>query len=180
MIPNQPYKACPKCQTSAVLDAQFCQSCGHKFRTQFTPPDQTQVFNSPQQPPPPPQPPAQQPYIPPPPHMPQQPYIPQQPFQQPQYGYGYGQVPPGWISVPPGTHSVFAAVALNLCCVVSFGQFYNRQYAKGVVWLLIVVVLAFFTLGFSSLLTYPLGAIDAGLIAAKLNRGQAVRDWECM
>jgi hypothetical protein len=39
-------KACPRCQTVAQLDAQQCGGCGHVFRTQFAPPDQTQMINT--------------------------------------------------------------------------------------------------------------------------------------
>lgn len=39
-----PYKACPKCQTPAALAAPRCERCGHAYRTQFVPPDQTQMF----------------------------------------------------------------------------------------------------------------------------------------
>jgi hypothetical protein len=42
-----PYKACPKCQAPAVLQAPQCARCGHVFRTQFVPPDQTQMFVGP-------------------------------------------------------------------------------------------------------------------------------------
>lgn len=32
------HKICPKCRTLAPLDAQYCSNCGHKYRTQFMPP----------------------------------------------------------------------------------------------------------------------------------------------
>jgi TM2 domain-containing membrane protein YozV len=45
---NQTYKACPQCNRPAALEAQFCQWCGHQFRTQFTAgAHQTQAFHSP-------------------------------------------------------------------------------------------------------------------------------------
>jgi hypothetical protein len=72
------------------------------------------------------------------------------------------------------------AVLLSLCCIVCFGQCYNRQFAKGLVFLLVAVVLGAFTAGISALITWPLGVIDAGLIASKLNSGRPVREWECM
>ncbi len=165
----QPYKICPQCKTGAALDAQFCASCGHQYRTQFIPPDQTQAFNLPPGAPPASvQPPAQP-----------GPYPPVQPPYAPPY-HPYPAYSSGWISVPAGTHSVATAVMLSLCCVVCFGQFYNRQYAKGLILLLVAVVLGVLTGGISALITWPISVIDAGLIASKLNRGQPVREWECM
>jgi len=43
----QQFKACPQCQQPAPLDAPVCSRCGRQFRTQFVPPDQTQMFTSP-------------------------------------------------------------------------------------------------------------------------------------
>ena len=38
------YKTCPHCQQHCVLDMKACGRCGHQFRTQFAPPDQTMAF----------------------------------------------------------------------------------------------------------------------------------------
>jgi hypothetical protein len=38
-------KICPKCQSQHPLDAQFCP-CGHTFRTQFVPQNQTVAFGA--------------------------------------------------------------------------------------------------------------------------------------
>lgn len=43
-------KVCPVCKTLANLNAAFCASCGHKYRTQFTA-AQPQVTHTPQDPP---------------------------------------------------------------------------------------------------------------------------------
>src|SRR5438552_494592 len=32
------FKICPGCQTHAALQASFCPTCGHRFRTQFVDP----------------------------------------------------------------------------------------------------------------------------------------------
>lgn len=179
-----PYKLCPKCQTSAAIDAQQCAQCGHVYRTQFTPPphpDQTQAFNMPPgvagHVPTHPNPPPSQRYQPPP---PPQGYYPAPPPQQPYYGPSpqWGAAPPGWIQVAPGTHSVAAAVLLSFLCLVCAGQFYNRQYGKGLALLVGSIVCAVCTVGFSCLLSWPIALIDAGMVAQKLNRGQAVREWE--
>lgn len=85
---------------------------------------------------------------------------------------------PGAIQVPAGTHSVGTAVLLALL-ITGLGQIYNKQGMKGLVILLISVVLAFFTCGLSILLTHPFAIIDAVLIAQRLNRGEAIRDWQC-
>jgi TM2 domain-containing membrane protein YozV len=93
--------------------------------------------------------------------------------------YYPNQVPArGLIQTPPGTHSVAIAILLSLFCFLGFGQIYNRQAIKGVVILLSAMVLAVFTMGVSILVTYPLAAIDAGLIAARLNRGEAITEWQ--
>jgi TM2 domain-containing membrane protein YozV len=85
---------------------------------------------------------------------------------------------PGVIRIPPGTHSVAIALLLSLFCFLGFGQIYNRQAIKGVVILLSAMVLAIFTMGISILITYPLAAIDAALIAGRLNRGEAITEWQ--
>lgn len=40
----QPYKQCPKCSTVAQVYEPTCAKCGHVFRTQFAPPNQTMFF----------------------------------------------------------------------------------------------------------------------------------------
>lgn len=84
--PGQPFKACPKCNSSNALDAPVCNLCGHTFSTQFIDPNQsnpgqTQAFSPQQQPYGQPQQPSGE-Y-----QQPQQPYG-QQPYGQPQQPYG--------------------------------------------------------------------------------------------
>jgi TM2 domain-containing membrane protein YozV len=85
---------------------------------------------------------------------------------------------PGMIQVPAGTHSVGTAVLLALL-ITGLGQLYNKQAMKGLVILVASVILAVFTCGFSVLLTHPFAFIDALMIAQRLNRGEAVREWQC-
>jgi TM2 domain-containing membrane protein YozV len=85
---------------------------------------------------------------------------------------------PGVIQVPAGTHSVGTAVLLALL-ITGLGQIYNKQGMKGLVILLISVVLAVFTCGLSILLTHPFAVIDAVMIAGRLNRGEAISEWQC-
>jgi hypothetical protein len=44
---SMPYKACPRCQTPAALACPRCEHCGHFYRTEFAPPDQTQMHYGP-------------------------------------------------------------------------------------------------------------------------------------
>ena len=85
---------------------------------------------------------------------------------------------PGLIQVPAGTHSVGTAVILALL-ITGLGQVYNKQAMKGLVILVASVILAAFTCGISILLTHPFAFIDALMIAQRLNRGEAVREWQC-
>jgi TM2 domain-containing membrane protein YozV len=101
-------------------------------------------------------------------------------FTSPSYSLPTGPVPlyPGLIQVPAGTHSVGTAVLLALL-ITGLGQMYNKQAMKGLVILFVSVILAVCTCGVSILLTHPFAFIDAILIAQRLNRGEAVRDWQC-
>ena len=84
----------------------------------------------------------------------------------------------GMIQVPAGTHSVGTAVILALL-ITGLGQVYNKQAMKGLLILVASVILAAFTCGLSILLTHPFAFIDALMIAQRLNRGEAVREWQC-
>lgn len=96
------------------------------------------------------------------------------------------QVPPGYppghnpdlIYATPGKHNYIIAMFLSLLCVSGFGQFYNRQYAKGTILLLATIVLSVLTAGIIALFTIPAFAIDAYLIGKKLDQGRPVRQWE--
>jgi hypothetical protein len=59
------------------------------------------------------------------------------------------------------------------------GMLVNRQVVKGLVFGLFVgSVFTYATCGLGFLIWYPLTLVDAILVAIKLNRGQAVREWE--
>jgi len=97
-----------------------------------------------------------------------------------QYAPGYGRpYPPqiGTIFVTPGTHSPFVAVMLSLFCCSVGGQFYNRQYIKGVITLVCGMVFSVFTGGVGLVVFYPVVVIDAACVAGKLNRGEPVGEW---
>lgn len=151
MQSSTPYKVCPQCHEPAHMQSGQCVRCGRMFRTTAPPPiQQTQVFGVPPQ------------------------------IQAPYNGYGpppTPQRPPG-IAVYPGSHSPMIAVLLSLICVICFGQFYNKQIIKGMVMLLFVLVLGFFTGGLSLFLTWPLALIDAYKIADRLNRGETITEWQ--
>ena len=73
---------------------------------------------------------------------------------------------------------MFPAVMLSVCCLTGLAQIYNKQVLKGVVLLVASIVLGVFSGGLAWLVTWPISIIDACLIAQKLNRGQAVKEWE--
>jgi TM2 domain-containing membrane protein YozV len=85
---------------------------------------------------------------------------------------------PGVIQLPAGSHSVGTAVLLALL-ITGLGQVCNKQGMKGLIILVVSVILAAFTCGFSILLTHPFAFIDAILIAGRLNRGEAISEWQC-
>ena len=155
---TQPFKICPQCQEAATMSAASCARCGRVYRTTAPPSmQQTQVIQPPQyqQPPYPPQ------------------YPPQAPPPTP-----YSQSPPTGISVQPGYHSPMVAVLWGFLCCLPFGQFYNKQYAKGLVMLLVFFGLAFFTYGLAWIIAWPLALMDAYRIADRLNRGETVGEWQ--
>lgn len=162
-----PHKTCPKCQTPAALQDVLCAYCGHAYRTQFDPPpDQTQMVPDP----PPARPPQAPPAAPYPPAYP--PYAPY--GQQPRYQV----LPADAIQVAPGSHSVALAVLLAALVGGWAGMLVNRQYAKGITWLVGGVGFAVLTGCWAFLFLYPVGIIDSALIAQRLNRGEAVRPWQ--
>jgi hypothetical protein len=84
---------------------------------------------------------------------------------------------PREVRLTPRTHPPAMAVILSLW-LPGLGQFYNRQASKAVAILMLtlsICLLADIRIG---LIMLPLAAIDAGLIAARLNRGEPVREWE--
>lgn len=67
---------------------------------------------------------------------------------------------------------------LSGCLIAGLGQMILGQVAKGAVILLGSMVLAVVTFGVSIFATWPLGGIDAYLIAKKLKEGKCVGQWE--
>ena len=154
--PPQAGKICPACSTIAQLTASYCLRCGRQYQTVFLPPQYP--------PPPPPAPYRGQPYQgqPPTPHPP---YPPPYPYRS------------DVIQMPPGTHSVAAAVILALL-IIGTGQMVNRQATKGVTILLSSIVLGVVTLGAAWFVISIVALIDAVCIANRLNRGEPVGPWQ--
>ena len=83
------------------------------------------------------------------------------------------------IQVEPGTHPVVLVVILSIIFGGWVGMLINRQITKGLVYgLLIHGFLALVTCGLTAVVSYPLTLIDAILVAMKLNRGEAVKEWQ--
>lgn len=80
-------------------------------------------------------------------------------------------------SFPPKDPVLMAV--LSGCCIAGLGQIVLGQTTKGVAILLASLVLGVLTMGVSIFITWPLGAIDAYLIAKKLREGRVVGQWEC-
>jgi hypothetical protein len=55
---------------------------------------------------------------------------------------------------------------------------YNRQYIKGIVFLVGALILGVLTGCIACFITFPVAAIDAYSIAQRINRGQPVRQWD--
>lgn len=68
---------------------------------------------------------------------------------------------------------------LSGCLIAGLGQMVLGQVTKGVMILIGSMVVAVLTAGISIFVTWPLGGIDAYLIAKKLKNGQSVGEWEC-
>ena len=67
---------------------------------------------------------------------------------------------------------------LSGCCITGLGQIILGQTLKGITLLVGSVILLVGTAGFGLLIAYPLIAIDAYLIAKKLEAGNPVDEWE--
>jgi hypothetical protein len=179
---SQPYKICPRCQTPADLQAPSCGNCGRVYKTQFPQnPDRTVVGagqTAPNDP-----------------AIYQQPQPP--PYEQPTiYQPGYQHPPPAytpksdWIQLPPGSHSAGLALLFSLL-ITGGGQIYNRQFVKGAVVLvgymaliMVLWVLAVITFGLGLvffLVLVPVWivlSVDAYKVAERLNRGEAIGQWQ--
>ena len=85
----------------------------------------------------------------------------------------------GVIQVAPGTHPVALVIILSILLGGWVGMLINRQYAKGLVFGLVVFMgVGALTCGLSLAVAYPLMLVDAILVATKLNRGEPVREWQ--
>lgn len=62
--------------------------------------------------------------------------------------------------------------------IAGLGQIVLGQTKKGIAILLGSMVLGALTLGLSIFITWPLGGIDAFLVAKKLKEGRSVGEWE--
>lgn len=110
-------KLCPVCRTQAPIDAQACLGCGHQYRTQFAPPDQTQAFAAIPQPPVSPQPYGQQVQYPP---GFQQPYA--QPVPRDEFEWKL-QVVWLWALSVAGTFAVYVWARIMASAVSGVPQF---------------------------------------------------------
>ena len=68
---------------------------------------------------------------------------------------------------------------LSGCCISGLGHIVMGQTLKGVVILLGSIGFALATVGVSAFVTWPLGGIDAYIIAKKLRDSGSVGQWEC-
>jgi TM2 domain-containing membrane protein YozV len=66
----------------------------------------------------------------------------------------------------------------SVCCFAGLGQIILGQITKGVLILLVSIVLAAITGGASIIITFPLGAIDAYMVARRLQEGRSVGEWD--
>lgn len=82
------------------------------------------------------------------------------------------------IQVPAGSHSLWLVVVPSVLLGGWLGMILNRQIAKGIICLLAGFLITSVSCGTGFFPLYVLMLIDAILIARKLNRGEAVRDWE--
>ena len=152
-LPEAPRsKICPDCKKPSAIDAQFCARCGHAFRTRFAPEDPTRVAPMP----------------------PPQGYHPQQRQLPPAQ---YPQRPAQTVIYRPG-QSPTGAILLGFF-LTGGGQMLNGQVVKGVVILFTALFSGIITLGLSSLVIWILAFIDAILVAQRLQRGEAVTEWQC-
>ena len=90
--------------------------------------------------------------------------------QQPPY-----QQQPGQIS---GNGKSASTATLLSCLITGLGQMYLGQVGKGVVMLIGSVILSVCTGGFSGLVTWIIGMVDANKIGKKIEAGHSVGPWE--
>ena len=98
-------------------------------------------------------------------------------------------IEPAWQKqVAPSDSSQLAAAAtprdplmmafFSGCVVAGLGQIFIGQAAKGFCVILLAVLLGFITSGISSLIVFPLAALDVYLLADKLKNGKTIGTWE--
>lgn len=75
-------------------------------------------------------------------------------------------------------HSPVIAVLLSVFCLGCGGQFYNKQVKKGLLLFAAGLFAWFVGVLFSPLALVAVAAVDAYMIGAKIQRGEAVREWE--
>ena len=166
-----PQKICPKCQTTAPLDARTCSACAHGFRTQFiAPDDKTQTETKTQMYSPGDMPPAY-------------PSAPQYPPPNAQYPPPYAPLPqPVYvvsgdsIQVPAGTHPVPLIAIVGVLCL-PVGMMMNRQFIKALVVLACGIGIGLVTAGIGGFLIGFIAWIDSVMVANRLNRGEVIGQW---
>lgn len=82
----------------------------------------------------------------------------------------------GTIQLPAGTHSTGLAVFLA-ALITGAGQMANKQVAKGIT-LLLASILVNFVVPFGGAIVWIIAFVDAIHVAARLNRGEPVGDWQ--
>ena len=87
-------------------------------------------------------------------------------------GGGGKRIPPKNPSMDPTLAAVLSVLLVGL------GQILLGQTIKGVVMLIVALVLGALTGCLACLITFPVSAIDAYLIAKKMQQGKSVGEWE--
>ena len=102
---------------------------------------------------------------------------PAQPVAQnnPYSGTAHSPLPKAPLARP--SHNPIVAVVLSVFLLACGGQFYNKQIKKAFV-VLLAFVAAWYVLPIDSFAVTAIAAVDAYMIAAKIQRGETVREWE--
>ena len=157
LVPRGYEKRCPTCHAIAQIDQAQCQGCGRQFRTQFVAPDPPPARDEKTMAVP-------RGWVPP-------PDTPLALYHQPVV------VRSNILRVPVGSHPVTLAIVLSIF-ITGAGQLVNRQYAKAALMFIGAIVLAWPTMFIGSIAIGIVGIIDTVQIAQRLNRGEAVGDWQ--
>lgn len=144
------FKQCPQCAATNPVAAQLCWSCETPF-VMSPPPSNPPVQNA-------------------------------SAYSHPPNAYINPPAPSyakGMIQVPAGSHSVVLVAVLSILFGGWVGMLINRQVVKGLVYgLLISGLLTLVTCGLAAIIVYPLTIVDAIMVANRLNRGEAVKEWQ--